>query len=887
MPIDYPRSVAWAFRGARLPFELPTQLTKALQSLSQREGVTLFILLLAALQTLLYRYTGQNDVVVGTPIANRSQLEINSLLGFFLNTLVLRTDISGEFTFRGLLRQVQEAVLEANAYQNLPLEKRMEELASEAKPSHSPLVQVIFLLQQAPEMTLASANVSKHSLEQDGGVTTSFDLKLSMLDTQPTLLGTVEYNAELFDITTITRLVRHFQTLLQGIVAHPEQRLAELPILTEAERRQILIEWNTTQTDYPKDKCIHQLIEAKVEQAPGAIALICEDKRPTYQQINRQANQLAYYLQQQGVAPEVRIGICVERTQDLVIGLLGILKAGGAYVPLDPAYPQERLAFMLEDAQVSILLTHEQFLARLPKAGPHTLCLDADWEEIAKGSEENQTSSVMASNLAYIIYTSGSTGKPKGIAIKHQGVVNNIVDLNRRFGIDARDRVLALSSLSFDMCVYEVLGILVAGGAVVMPEISKGRDPGHWAELMNRYQVSLWNSAPSLLTVFVEHIADHPHMRPRFLRLVLLGGDWIPVSLPDQLKTFAGEDVQVISLGGATEASIHSVIYPIEKCASTWKSIPYGRPMANQQAYLLDAFLQLVPIGVPGELHLGGVGLARGYFNGPERSAEKFIPHPFSQEGGARLYKTGDLARYLPDGNIELLGRMDYQVKINGLRIELGEIETALRRHAAIQDAVVVARGEDARGKRLVAYVVCKEGALLTTTALREFLQPTLPEYMQPTFFVTLENLPLTPNGKVDRRALPTPDMSRPDLKEPFVAPRNLVEEVLAGIWANVLGLGRVGIHDNFFELGGHSLLAIQIAAQVQDTFQIALSLRTFLDAPTVAELTDYLATTSRATGQDIVRITHILMQLDQLSDDEAAEMLDQPNVTVDQRSDN
>ncbi len=489
------------------------------------------------------------------------------------------------------------------------------------------------------------------------------------------------------------------------------------------------------------------------------------------------------------------------------------------------------------------------------------------------GASENLLSGVTGENLAYVIYTSGSTGLPKGIAIRHRGVVNNLLDLNTRFTVGPRDKVLALSSPSFDMCVYELLGLLAAGGTVIMPDAARERDPLHWAELLVRHSVSIWNSAPSLLQLLVETIANRQDLHPHGLRLALLGGDWLPLSLPDRLKEMA-TDVRVVNLGGATEASIHSTIYPIEQIDPLWKSFPYGRPMANQHTYILDAALQPVPVVVPGQLHLGGVGLARGYLNRPDLTAEKFIPHPFGQRAGERIYKTGDLARWRPDGTIELLGRLDFQVKIRGLRVEPGEIAALLRRHRSIQDAVIMAREDEPGNKRLVAYIISRAGSQPNTTELWEFLNQALPDYMVPSTFVLLDAFPLSPNGKVDRQALPAPEQKRPDLGYTSAAPRSAVEEVLVGIWANVLDLQEVGIHDNFFHLGGHSLLATQIIAQILETFQLALSLRTLFEAPTIATLAARLEALAQAEDQDITAIAEMILRLNQLSEEDVQLLL-------------
>ncbi|MBA3354607.1 MAG: amino acid adenylation domain-containing protein [Pyrinomonadaceae bacterium] len=719
LPMARPRPAVQSFQGSHQSFLLSKKLSEELQRLSQREGVTLFITLLAAFQMLLFRYTGLEDIVVGSPIAGRNRAEIEDLIGSFASMLVLRTDLSGDPTFRELLAHVRGVALGAYAHQDLPFEKLVEELQPERSLSHNPLFQVVFGLQNAPMPPLEFSGLALNPLQVDHW-TAKFDLVLHMVEQAEGLRGRLEYKTDLFDAVTINRMIGHFQVLLEVVVADPDKRISSLPLLTEEERQQLLVEWNATQTDYPEGTCLHQLFEQQVEEPPNAIAVLFENEQLTYGELNQRANQLAHHLRSLGVEPDVRVGISVERSLEMVVGILGILKAGGAYVPLDPAYPSERLSFMLEDTQTSVLVTQRHLLERLPDHGAKVVCLDADWKIIARESAENPDAAVTPDNLAYVIYTSGSTGKPKGIAIRHRGVVNNLTDLNRRFAVGPRDRVLALSSLSFDMCVYEVLGTLASGAAIVMPAASAERDPAHWAKLMAQHRVTVWNSAPSLLEMLVEHVGERAKTRLPDLRLAMLGGDWVEVTLPDRLKALAA-GVEVIVMGGATEASIHSIIYEVEKTDPTWRSIPYGRPMANQLAYILDARLQPVPVGVPGELHLGGVGLARGYFNRLELTAEKFIPNPFSAEVSDRLYKTGDLARWQADGNIELLGRMDFQVKIRGHRIELGEIEAALKQHSGIQEAAVMAREYAPGDKRLVAYLVPNEQQAFTVRQLLRF----------------------------------------------------------------------------------------------------------------------------------------------------------------------
>ena len=828
LPTDRARLAGQTFRTKTHTFVLPLPLSESLRALSRAEDVTLFMTLLAAFQLLLHRYTAQDDFIIGT----------NRIAGEFLNTLLLRTDTNGDPTFRELLHRSREVVLGACAHALLPYEQLLEELQlGQASNRNSLLVPVMFGMKEGQ---MAAERVEDFTSGDQHNGTANIDLALLMEDAVDGVRGSFQYNAYLFEDATIARMAGHLGMLLSGIVANPDLHISMLPLLTEEERHQLLIEWNDTGTDYPNDCCLHQLFEANEKKRPNAVALMFKKEQVTYAELNRRANQLAQHLQSLGVSPEVRVGICVERSVEMVVAILGTLKAGGAYVPLDPTYPRERLAFMLEDAKVSVLLTQQRLLAGLPEHRATVACLDTGWEVIFRESGDSAKGEVTAENLAYVIYTSGSTGRPKGITLRHSGVVNNLVDLNRSFEIGSEDRILAISSPSFDMCVYEVLGTLAAGATIVMPDASVAKDPRHWAKLIIEHRVTVWNSAPQLLEMLVSCAEDRPELRPRFLRVAILGGDWVPVTLPARLKALA-ENVKVIVLGGATEASIHSIVYPVGKADPSWRNIPYGRPMANQHAHILDPYLQPVPVGVPGELHLGGVGLARGYFDRPDLTAEKFIPNLFKHQPGDRLYKTGDLARYMPDGNIELIGRIDHQVKIRGHRIELGEIVAALKQHPAIQQAVVVAREDKPGNKRLVAYVVSDPSTKPTQTELRNVLKKQLPDYMVPSTIILLDKLPLSPNGKVDRSALPAPQAIRSQLEKAFIPARTELEHLLVGMWQSILGVEQIGIADNFFELGGNSIQAAAFINKIQDQLAEIIHLVAIFDAPTVADFAIYL----------------------------------------------
>lgn len=638
------------------------------------------------------------------------------------------------------------------------------------------------------------------------------------------------YDAEALDGDSIGRIVRSFATFLQGIVTDTTQRIAYLPLLSEEERHKILVEWNDTRVDYPKDACIHQLFEAQVERNPDAVAVVFESQHLTYRELNRRANQVAHHLHQLGVGPEVLVGICVERSLEMVVGLLGILKAGGAFVPLDPQYPKSRLAFMLNDTQASILLTQKRLIECLPSHLAKVVCLDADWQIISIHSDENPGNLATAENLANVIYTSGSTGQPKGVMIPHRGICNHLLWMQAAFQLSEVDRVLQKASISFDVSVFEVFWPLLAGLRLILAKPGGHQDTAYLVKLIAEQKITFFHTVPSMLQVLLEE----QHIETcKCLRHVTSGGEALPSDLKERF--LAQMEAQLHNAYGPTEAAI-GVIYGRCKPGSNQHIVPIGQPIANTQIYVLDSHLQPQPIGVPGELYIGGVGLARGYLNQPELTVERFIPNPFSNQPGARLYKTGDLARYQPDGNIEYLGRIDHQVKIRGFRIELGEIEAVLSQYPALRETVVIAREDVTGDKRLVAYVVPNPEQVPSTSDLRRFLQQQLPDYMVPSAFVILEALPLTPNGKVNHRALPTPEPSRPELEKIFVAPRDSLELQLTEIWEKVLGIQPIGVRDSFFELGGHSLLAVRLFAQIEKIIGKNLNLATIFQAPTVEQ---------------------------------------------------
>lgn len=859
LPIDRPRPAIPSFRGTQQNFVLPTSLTASLKELSSRKGVTLFMTLLAAFQVLLARYTGQEDIVVGSPIANRTQPEIEKLIGFFVNILVLRTHLSGNPTFYEVLEQVRGVCLDAYTHQDLPFEKLVEELHPQRDLRNQPLFQVVFQLQnisskealQLPEITMNTVNVRSEVAR--------FDLAFHLQQTIHELKGTIEYSTELFDDTTIGRLQNHFQNLLESIVATPDQCIWTLPLISKQENQQLLKDWNLTGAEYSMQCCIHELVEDRVEQNPNALAVDFEGKQLTYSELNMWANQLAYHLRNLGVRPGVLIAVYMERSLEMIPALLGILKAGGAYVPIETNFPIARIEWILSSFKIPIMITQTsqiQIIRQMQELPELTslVCMDSHlppsalpdviprqiWtlHHLTKLPTKNVAKVVTSEDLAYIIFTSGSMGSPKGVMIRHRSVINLIEWVNSRFGVNASDRVLFVTSLCFDLSVYDVFGLLAAGGSIRVISSTDLHNPERLLHILAEESITFWNSAPPVLQQLTPFFSAAKTVgTTTSLRLAFLSGDWIPVKLPDQMREVF-PDVEIVNLGGATETTIWSNYYCIEEVADHWGSIPYGKPIQNVQYYILDNFLSPCPIGVPGNLYVGGECLASGYASDPELTAQKFIPDPFSDQLGTRLYNTGDMARFWADGTIEFLGRLDTQVKIRGFRVELGEIESVLVRHLAVREALVLAHTDTPSDKRLVAYVVSALGQHLDFSDLRHFLQSQLPNYMVPSAFMQLEMLPLTTNGKIDQRSLPAPDQNRLGLQTTYVAPRSSVEETLAIIWTKVLRLDRVGIHDNFFELGGDSIRSIQIIAQATQAGLRITPLQTF-QYQTIARLAE------------------------------------------------
>jgi len=841
LPTDYPRPPVQKFRGGAEFFEISASLTEQLQSLSQKSGVTLFMTIVTAFFILLSRYTGQEDIVIGVPIANRLRVEVESLMGCFVNTLVLRSQLHGQPTFLELLQQVRQNALEAYANQDLPFEQLVEALQPERLLSHSPLFQVMFAWENVQIDALELPNLKVTPLRTDH-FTAKADLNVEMMETDRGIQGIFEFNTDLFDAATIKRMVENYQTLLEGIVLNPEQRVSELPILTSAERHQILEEWNRTKTEYPRDSTIQQLFETQVEKTPDCIAIIYGNQQITYHQLNQRANQLAHHLRTLGVGSDELVGICLERSIDLIIGLLGILKAGGAYVPLDAENPQERIALMLSDAQVSVLLTQNSLLDKLPTHQTQIICLDTEWKAIANSSPKNPDNITTADNLAYIVYTSGSTGKPKGVAVSHRAV-NRLVLNTDYIQLSPHECIAQASNVSFDAATFEIWGALLSGARLVGITKEVALSPQRLATQIRQDRITTLFLTTALFNQIARQVPDA--FQP--LSNLLFGGEAVDPSAVREVLS-KGLPRRMLHVYGPTENTTFSSWYLVQSISAKATTIPIGCPIANSQIYILDAQLQPLPIGVPGELHIGGDGLAQGYFNQPELTAEKFIPNPF---GAGRLYKTGDLTRYLADGNIEFLGRIDLQVKIRGFRIELGEIEAVLAQYPDIREVAVIAREDQLRDKRLVAYVLAKPEITATPRQLQQFLKEKLPDYMIPSTFVVLDIFPLTPSGKVDRRALPVPSSANLEWDHEFIAPSNPIESLIADIWAKCLGIEQVGIYDNFFDIGGNSLLMIQVHSGLQKTLNQDISVVDLFKYPTINALAQFLS-----QGQDDEHMT-------------------------------
>lgn len=832
LPTDHPRPPIQTYNGASYEFMIDGDQTRRLKAFAASEGVTLYVVLLSVFQTLLHRFSGQDKLLIGTPTSNRDVTEFGETVGYFVNPIVLYSHIEDDPTFRTYLAQVRKTVLDGIAHQDYPFVLLAEQLVSQNDPSRSPIFQVMFNLQSLQRVETTSSLFKQdysnpntllfeaYPMQHEEG---QFDFNMDVVEVGGMLMCAFKYNTDLYDTSTISRWGKHYWTLLEAVLDNPDTRLSSLPLLASNERQQLLVEWNNTTVDYPRDQYLHRDFEKQAERNPDAIAVIYEDQQLTYDQLNRRANQLAHYLRQLGVGPDQKVGLYVERSLDIIVGLYAILKAGGAYVPLDPAYPADRIALMVEDSQATVLLTQERLLSQKPPTDARIVCIDRDWEQAAHQPQNNPDSGVQPHHLCYTIYTSGSTGKPKGVMIEHRNVVNFFAGMDACVPHDPPGVWLAVTSSSFDISVLELFWTLARGFRIILyadksasAQAASSQDYSIQA-LIRQHHVTHLQCTPSMADMLT--VAPDSAAALATVQTLMIGGEALPVALARKLVDLVQKDV--LNMYGPTETTIWSSTYRVEQVN---QSVPIGKPIANTTMYILDDDLQPVPIGFPGELYIGGEGVVRGYWNRPDLTAERFIPDPFeTQRPGARLYKTGDLARYLPEGDIEFLGRNDFQVKIRGHRIELGEIESSLDQHSAVQKSVVIAREDKPGDKRLVAYFLPNDHPAPSGGEFRNYLRDRLPDFMIPSHFVSLESFPLTPNGKVDRKSLPVPQQSRPESVPMRGTPTTEMEKTLSGIWEDVLAMDNVSIYDNFFDLGGHSLQVIRVVTRLESATGIKI----------------------------------------------------------------
>jgi amino acid adenylation domain-containing protein len=869
---DFPRPALQTYEGSLRTFEWPRELSEGIAAIARQENATVFMVLLALFDTLLYRLTGQSDIAVGTPIANRTRTETEALLGFFVNTLVLRADLSGNPTFRELLRRVREGTLGALAHQDLPFETLVEALKPERNLSVTPLFQVMFVLNNAPLESLELPGLVLAPVEMDTG-TTKFDLILSMIERKEGIRGKLEFNTDLFRPSTVDRIVQLLRDCAESMVRDPDERVSNLPFLSE-EGKALLSAYAGRDDGVRDEKTpVHLVIEQHAVRSPDAVAVIVDGTRLTYAELQARADMLAGALLSLGIGPEASVGMLLERSPGMIVTLLAILRSGGVYVPLDPAYPPERLAFIMEDARIRAVVTRGALKERV--GGFQGPIVDLDEMAWSGDSGSVPYPAVAPENLAYVIYTSGSTGQPKGVLVPHGELAGHCRDAVAQYALTPSDRMLVFASTNFDASLEQILGPLVAGGSIVL----RGDDIWGTTEFFRRVRdLDLTIINPP--TAYWHQLMREPSVGndgsslPR-LRLCIAGGDQM---IPEAVRQWYGSPLagkRLLNAYGPTETVITAAIHevpPPDTREGRLGRIPIGRPFPHRTAYVLDERGNPVPPGIPGELYLGGSRLARGYLNRPDLTAERFVPDHLGTDAGARLYRTGDRVRHLPNGTIEFLGRVDAQVKIRGFRVEPGEVESVLLEHPDVREAVVLPR-EEGGERRLVAYVVLREGAGIPLRELREFLQARIPEFMVPFAFVGLPAMPVNAVGKVDRHALPAPDRSRPEMKQPYLAPRSPVEEELADIVAKVLGLKRVGVLDNFFELGGHSMLATQVVSRVRQLYNLDLPLRSLFERPTVEGLSIALAK-AYAEQTEGSELKEILSEIEQLPESEAAHAL-------------
>jgi amino acid adenylation domain-containing protein len=858
---DRPRPPVQTYRGSAEERILSAEVTERLKQVSTENGATLFMTLLAAFNVVLWRYTRQQDILIGSPIANRNRTEIEGIIGFFVNTLVLRSTVNPEMSFREFLAQVRETTLGAYGHQDVPFERLVEELQPERTLNRPPLFQVMLTLQTWEEMHLDGLEMTSMNTKRE---VTKFDLSLFLSETEIGLYSWGAYNTDLFDGSTIARLLKHFHTLLEEIAANPDARLSELSLMTTEETQQFE-QWNQTQSEYERDKCVHQLVELQASRQPNALAVVYGEKQISYGELNRRANRLAHYLRAHGVGRETRVGVLMERSANWIVALLGILKAGGVYVPLDGSYPAGRLRFMVEDAEIRLLLT-ESGQPRIEAS--EVVFLDQDWEWLESESTENPENVTQAEDLAYLMYTSGSTGQPKGVGVPHRAI-NRLVRNTNYVKLDESDRVAQISNASFDAATFEIWGALLNGSRVVVLEKETALSPKELKKQLVEHEISAMFLTTAL---FNQTALSRPEIFAS-LKYMIFGGD---TADPRAVHRVLGEGrpEHLVNAYGPTENTTFTTWYDAQESDIGARMIPIGQPLSNTEVWVLDQQSRMVPVGVPGELCIGGDGLARGYIRRPELTAEKFVPHPYSRNAGARLYRTGDLVRYREDGNIEFLKRMDQQVKVRGFRVELGEIESTLNQYRAVMESIVVDRKDSSGDIRLIAYFVPEVGVEPTSLELLTFLQEKLPSYMLPSAFMAIKEIPLTPNGKVDRRALPAPEQIEVSTAG-FIAPRTEMEQLVAEIWCEILGITQVGADSNFFDLGGHSLLATRVMNRIRERCGVELPLRVLFEFPTVVSLAAKLDD-ARPKETELSRILDILVNMENISEEEVTTLLAQ-----------
>jgi len=826
LPIDHVRPTVRSHRGAHLSFKLGSELTQKLTELSKAEGATVFMTLLAAFKVLLFRYTGECDIVVGAPIAGRNRVETEGLIGLFVNSLALRTDLSGNPTFRELLGRVKQVAFDAYAHQDVPFEKVVEELNPVRDVSQTPIFQVMFGLQNAPRSAPQLSNLAVTRVAVDTH-TAKFDLTLLMTETADGLSGWFEYSADLFDALTVERLQLHFENLLTSVTLNPDGRIANLSFMTPQERQQILVDWNATETAFPRARCIHELFEEQASSNPNAIAVVSDDRGITYGELNRKANQFARYLRRLGVGPDAIVGLATERSIEMIVSLLGILKAGGAYMPLDSSYPPERLLFMIEQANVKLILAQKHSLESLPASSGALISLDYDAPEINSQDDQNLSRVSDAENLAYVMYTSGSTGQPKGVSVTHRNVVRLVKNTNYT-NFDAAAVFLQFAPVTFDAATFEIWGPLLNGAKLVVTVAGMESLENFGQTIQHHGVTTLW------LTAGLFHqMVDHDLHNLQGVRELLAGGDVLSASHVRKV-TRTLRNCRLINGYGPTENTTFTCCQTLTPF-DTGRSVPIGRPISNTQVYVLSDEMEPVPAGVSGELFIGGDGLARGYLHDPSSTADKFLPNPFATTPGERLYRTGDLVKYRRDGSLEFLGRLDQQVKVRGYRVELGEIEFALAQHRDVRECVVTTEESPSGDKRLIGFVAPNAGTAPRPEELKNFLSEKLPEYLVPSFIGILDSLPLSANGKVDRQALPK--IENLALRDEFVAPRTPEEAGIANLWKSLLGLEKVGIRDNFFVLGGHSMLAVRLISEIKKAYDKKIPLSFLYQGATVEAL--------------------------------------------------